>query len=165
MKQRRQTTHAIDFLFTITLLAFFAISALLAVVIGARVYERITENMSINYDSRTSIAYVTEKIRQHDTAGAVSIETMDDIVCLTFSQKDGTESYTTYIYAYNGALMELFSNDSAGFMPESGQEILKIRDFNVSLAMPGLYRIQITDSRGQVAQIYVSTRSEEDARS
>ena len=71
MKQRRQTTHAIDFLFTITLLAFFAISALLAVVIGARVYERITENMSINYDSRTSIAYVTEKIRQHDAAGGV----------------------------------------------------------------------------------------------
>ena len=47
MKQRRQTTHAIDFLFTITLLAFFAISALLAVVIGARVYERITENISL----------------------------------------------------------------------------------------------------------------------
>lgn len=151
--------HTVDFLFTITLLAFFAISALMAIVIGARVYERITQNMAINYDSRTSMAYVTEKIRQHDTKGAVSSQTIDGIVCLTFSQKEGTETYTTYIYEYKGALMELFSNNAAGFLPESGQEILQIRDFSVSEPISGLYKISITDSRGENTLIYAGIRS------
>ena len=55
--------------------------------------------------------------------------------------------------------MELFSNNAAGFLPESGQEILQIRDFSVSEPISGLYKISITDSRGENTLIYAGIRS------
>lgn len=160
MKPQKQTVHVIDFLFTIALLVFFAASALLAVIIGANVYKTTTQNMSDNYDSRTSVAYITEKIRQHDSAGGVTVTDINGTHCLAFKEAYGGDSYTTYIYEYNGKLMELFENDTLPFDPDNGQEILAVNEFHILEAAPGLYALTIVDSGGFSTQMYIGMRSE-----
>ena len=160
MKLQKQTVHVIDFLFTVALLVFFAASALLAVVIGANVYKTTTQNMAANYDSRTSIAYVTEKIRQHDTKDCIYVDEAAGIPCLMFKEDYGGECYTTYIYAYNGKLMEFFGNDALDFEPSGGQEILPVTGFDISRAADGLYTLTITDTDQNTVRMYISVRSE-----
>lgn len=160
MNPQKQTVHVIDFLFTIALLVFFAASALLAVIIGANVYNSTTKNMSSNYDSRTSIAYVTEKLRQHDSTGGVAVADMDGVRCLAFREVYDGDSYTTYIYEHDGRLMELFGNDALPFDPDNGQEIIAVDTFEISEARPGLYNLTIVDTSGFRTQMYISVRSE-----
>lgn len=166
MKADKQTTHMIDFLFTIALFGVFAASALLAVIIGANVYKSTTENMSANYSSRTSMAYVTEKIRQHDESGAIEIANIDGFHCLAFHETYDGQAYTTYIYAHEGQLKELFIRDELGFSPEMGEAIIDIQLFEITAAgadlapqKQQLFKLSITDAAGQSTQMYVSARS------
>ena len=57
-----QKGHVVDFLFTLALFCVFAASALMVVVIGANVYRQTVRGMDSNYDSRTSLTYLTEKV-------------------------------------------------------------------------------------------------------
>lgn len=160
MKTNKQTAHIIDFLFTIALFGVFAASALLAVIIGANVYKSTTKNMSDNYNNRTSMAYITEKIRQHDESQGVAVENIDGYTCLLFHQTYEGEGYTTYIYADGGWLRELFIRDSLGFSPEMGEAVIEIQSFNIHAAASGLYQLSLVDGSGQSTQMYISVRSE-----
>lgn len=71
-----QKGHVVDFLFTLALFCVFAASALMVVVIGANVYRQTVRGMDSNYDSRTSLTYLTEKVRQNDAANAVTIRSV-----------------------------------------------------------------------------------------
>ena len=65
MNNRNQEKHFIvDILFVLALFGVFAVSALSLVTIGADVYQHTVEDMSVNYDSRTAVSYIMEKVRQ-----------------------------------------------------------------------------------------------------
>ena len=67
MKFRGQrSSHIIDLLFVLSLFCVFTVCAFLVVSIGANVYRATAENMENTYSTRTALAYVTEKLRQHD---------------------------------------------------------------------------------------------------
>ena len=102
-----QKGHVVDFLFTLALFCVFAASALMVVVIGANVYRQTVRGMDSNYDSRTSLTYLTEKVRQNDAANAVTIRSVGDSPALVLSQQAGERIYETWIYVYDGYLREL----------------------------------------------------------
>ena len=77
MEVGREKRHVVDFLFVLTLFFVFAISTLFLVIIGANVYKKTVDNMTINYNTRTAYAYLTEKIRQNDQEGAIEIGTLE----------------------------------------------------------------------------------------
>lgn len=87
-----QKGHVVDFLFTLALFCVFAASALMVVVIGANVYRQTVRGMDSNYDSRTSLTYLTEKVRQNDAANAVTIRSVGDSPALVLSQQAGSGS-------------------------------------------------------------------------
>ena len=65
MNDKTQEKHFIvDILFVLALFGVFAVSALSLVTIGADVYQHTVEDMSVNYDSRTAVSYIMEKVRQ-----------------------------------------------------------------------------------------------------
>ena len=82
-----QKGHVVDFLFTLALFCVFAASALMVVIIGANVYRQTVDRMNGNYDSRTSLTYLTEKIRQNDAADAVKISSVGESPALVLSQR------------------------------------------------------------------------------
>lgn len=67
----KQKNHSIDSLFSFLLLLIFCLFALLLAGMGSSIYKNGAEHLNENYTSRTAIAYLTEKVRQHDRAGDI----------------------------------------------------------------------------------------------
>ena len=155
--------HQIDFLFPIAIFFFFTLSALVVILFAARVYQSTVEQANMNYNANTSIAYVREKIHQHDTAGAIKVTEFDGCEALALSEELAGETYVTYIYQYAGALRELFikAGTEDAFTASSGTEIIPVRLFYVNMENDHLLSFSCTDADGQKASAYVGIYAEE----
>lgn len=158
MNQRNENKHMVDVLFVIILFCVFAVSALILVMIGANVYKKTVNDMDLNFDSRTSFAYVTEKIRQNDAKDALSIREFggNDAICIT-KNYNGTDYYT-YLYYYDGYLREMNVRADSIIDPAMGSAILAIDSFTISQSNEHLYSVVI-ETAGNESTIYISTRS------
>ena len=63
--------------FVLALFGVFAVSALALVTIGADVYQHTVEDMGVNYESRTAVSYIMEKVRQNDTADSIFLTDLE----------------------------------------------------------------------------------------
>ena len=89
--------HSVDFLFPLSLFGIFAVCALFLIVIGAGVYERLEKNMEDTYAVSTAFSYVTEKLRQHDARGQISLITVDGSTALLLTDDINGAVYHTCI--------------------------------------------------------------------
>ncbi len=160
MNIRRTGRHTVDILFILTLFGAFIVSALLIVVLGAHVYQNTVAQAEKGFSTRTSLAYVTEKIRQHDEDGSVSITEIEGHQVLCLSQKYGDTSYDTYLYYDNGYLKELTVDDFYTPSLTEGQDIIAVTDFEMQRVNDALYSFRITDADGASVSFYVSVYSE-----
>lgn len=72
MKQyRNDSHHVVDILFVLALLCVFAVSAMILIILGANIYKVTVSHMNDNFSSRTSYAYIVQKIRQHEDRKSV----------------------------------------------------------------------------------------------
>ena len=93
MKFATSHKHMIDLVFPIAVFFVFAASSLAVLMLSARLYRLQTEKADNNYTTRTSLAYVNEKIRQHDENGGIFIRTIEEQNCLALeSNKIGRAS-------------------------------------------------------------------------
>ncbi len=150
--------HMVDLLFTLALFCVFAASSFLVILIGADVYKSTAEGMNENFNVRTSLSYVCEKVRQNDTAGAVRLDSLDAVPALVLEQTYDGAAYETWIYQYNGSLMELFAQEGAEISPSGGQQIMEISSFTMERLNERLYRFSVTDGNGRTASQMVSPR-------
>ena len=109
---QKKSSHVFDMLFAFLLLIAFLLFSLLLSGVGSVIYQKGTDSLNENYTTRTALAYLQEKLRQHDETGAFTETTVGDqpALALTETKDDGT--YITYIYYYEGALRELFTSVS-----------------------------------------------------
>lgn len=161
MYQENRKNHIIDTAFVICLLLLFLLSALTVIAVGASIYKKNVEKTTENYSQRVSFSYVTEKIRQSDINGNIDVEELFGKNVLIIRDESGDESYSTYIYDYDGYLMEFFArSDISNFYPQSGQKILKINSFDIEKIRDGLLRITITDDSGNEDDEFVFVKSQ-----
>lgn len=146
--------HLIDFLFTLSLFCVFAISCLFVIIFGANVYKNTTSAMNHNFNIRTSLSYVCEKVRQNDTVESVRIDSLDSSDALVLTQTYNDVVYETWIYSYHGSLMELFIEKGTDIDPSFGNPIMDVPSFAMEQLTNELYRFTITGSDGtSVSQI------------
>lgn len=124
MRFQSRKHHIIDILFPISLYFVFTVSALTVLLLATNVYRTTTENSALNFNANTSLSYITEKIHQNDTEGAVSIGSFDGHQALILKQHYNDTEYVTYIYVSEGNLMELYTKSSADVDVGSGKVIL-----------------------------------------
>ena len=93
MKKKFENRHMVDVLFVITLFCMFAVCAILLIAVGAKVYQNTIDNMDTHFTSSTSMSYITEKIRQNDEAGALSVCTFGNENALLITQEINNEQY------------------------------------------------------------------------
>ena len=72
LKGSRQE-HIIDIIFTLALFCVLAASLLTVVILGANVYTTNAGEIQHNHEVRTSLGYVSGKIRQNDASDSVSV--------------------------------------------------------------------------------------------
>lgn len=159
MRRKYGHRHMIDIIFTLALFCVFAASALLVVLIGANVYQNTTSLMDQNFDTRTSLTYVSTKIRQNDTAGGVSIGELGGVKALVLTQEIDGESYNTWIYHYDGALWEIFAAKDSAAAPADGQKIMDVASFDMEAVAPASLKFMSKDSLGRDISLVISPRS------
>lgn len=162
----KQKKHSIDSLFSFLLLLIFCLFTLMLSGMGSTIYRNGTAYLNENYTSRTAVAYVSEKVRQHDEAGAVfltSIETLpkegsdsaasaastdknaDSVTFPALAFRDTIDSavYITYVYFYDGALCELMVPEDRTPEAAMGNRIVELSSLSIE-AVDGTNLLSVT---------------------
>lgn len=149
----------IDSVFVIALFTMFAVTAFLLILIGAKQYQHTADAMDANYESRTISSYLTEKLRQNDCMGNVTISQIDGIDALAITTMENDVTYITYIYYYKDALREIVVNEQSVFSLETGQEIIKTGGFLAEMVHDDLIKITITTTDHGLQILYLPIHS------
>lgn len=152
----KQQRHIIDIFFVIALFCLFALSAIFLISIGADIYGKTVTNMEDNFNTRTALAYVTEKVRQSDKDGQISVGQIEDLPALVITESSTGSSYQTYLYAYEGHLKELMCKSDLILGPEAGQDILSVSDFTLAPVNDDLLKCTISLSSKESYVLYIS---------
>ncbi len=159
MRLTKSSGHRIDTVFILALLALFGITSIFVIIIGARQYQNIADRMSENYETRTISSYLEEKLNQSDIAGSSSVVTLDSVDALALTSTANDQSYTTYIYAYDGYLWEITVSSDTAVSPGSGQKIIETGAMAINALSNNLYQFTITDTMGNDYSLYISLNS------
>lgn len=159
MHKKTKQQHMIDILFLLSLFCVFAISSVILIIFGADIYQKTVSQMNNNYTTRTSIAYLTEKIRQSDSADSIVISQCEgtDILMLTTDIDDAT--YATSLYEYNGYLYELFSRTDIELPLDAGQPVMEINNLCFKMHNDNLLEISFYDADSILHTLFISTHT------
>lgn len=159
MQLRKSSGHTIDMVFILGLLTVFGIISFFVIMIGAKQYQATADRMSDNYETRTISSYLEEKMNQNDISGSSAVIQLDSTDALALTQVINEQSYTTYIYAYDGYLWEITVNSDTEISLGNGQKILETGDMAIKALSSNLYQFTITSTIGEDYSLYVSLNS------
>ncbi len=157
---KKQENHIIDILFVIALFCIFALSSFFLISIGANIYSKTVANMESNFNGRTAFAYITEKIRQSDATGSVSVSKLDDTPALTVTQEINGVPYITYLYQHENDLKELTIRKDTPLPANAGQSIVSVSNFSLKQLNNDLLAFSFTTTDGENYDLYISTKTE-----
>ena len=153
-------SHIIDMVFVICLMFLFIFSALSVITIGANIYQKNVTAVDDNYHKRTACAYITEKVRQSDVKGRIFIKKIFDQNALVLQNEEDGILYDTYIYDYEGNLMELFAMDELkDLYPQTGQKILELTKFDIEYVGDDTLSVYVILKDGTEESFLVKTKS------
>ncbi|MCR4850565.1 MAG: DUF4860 domain-containing protein [Lachnospiraceae bacterium] len=155
----KQNRHIIDILFVISLFAMFVLSAVFLISIGARIYSNTMDNMNSNFDSRTAVAYINEKVHQSDVSGNVRIGDFDGCEAIIITNYVKDLEYITYIYEYEGYIRELTVRKDIALSPAAGSTILGVKEFSLDGISDTLFKCEVNIDGEDDYSFYVSTGS------
>ena len=158
MTTERNGKLNVDGVLALVLFGVFAVCVLLVLLQGARSYERLTRRGQDSYNERTAVQYITTRVRQADSMGAVSIGIKDGIQTLQLTENIDGENYVTCVYCYNGEIRELFGAEKYVFSPEDGQMIIAANELSFELDGK-LLTVSIVYPDGSKTQFCVNIRS------
>lgn len=157
-KRERINNYIVDLLFTLALFGAFAVSSILVVYFGARVYENINRGMERNFASRTAVAYITEKLRQRDSEGTADIVKLEGHNAIMLIKKTDELIESTYIFSDEGYLKEVTVKGEERPSLSDGVEIMELGSFTVKEIAEGIFNVIIVDTMGNTERAYISTK-------
>jgi uncharacterized protein YpmB len=150
--------HIVNVLFTLLLLGVFALSAIFVAVLGAQVYKSSAAKMQANFDTRTSLVYIAEKVRQ-STGTDFDVRDISGQSALVITEKyDDGQAYETWIYAYDGKLCEATVTAGNEMQPGDGQSIMdmKAMDFEIN---GDIVKVTSVNDAGEEESLTITRRS------
>lgn len=156
----RTKKHSIDVVFVLVLFCTFAVSVLMVLMVGASSYNDVTDNMNSNYEDRTGVGYVAEKVRHFDADGGIGTGNFNGINSLILTQSIDGREYATYIYYYDGYIRELFTEKNNDLPPEAGELIIQAAGFSAEPVSGGMIKVTCTMEDGSTPYIILLPRSE-----
>jgi len=130
MKTKR---HSLDLVVVVALFCLYTGSALILCAIGVQVYRDTADTMRRNFDDRTSILYISEKVRHYDGEDSIRIDKFKGSDALVLVEKRNDRVLETWLFVQDGVLYEgLFSQ---GTVPDIKlcQAILPMQSMEVRM--------------------------------
>ena len=148
--------HVVNLMFTITLLGVFALAALFVAVMGAQVYSHNAEKMQANFDTRTSVIYMAEKIRQ-TPGGNFEKKDIDGNDALVLIEDIDGNKFESWIYVHDNTLFEVMINQGASIRPGEGQAIMSLNSMTIE-EKDDLFNIMVENSQGTKESLSIGRR-------
>jgi len=133
--------HRIDTVFVLIIFCIFAISVLLVLMLGANIYQNMTEISRDQQEERTMLAYIRTKVRSNDENGRIYIGEFSGLPALVYDEEFGGRQFRTVIYHYQGWLRELFTEVGLEFYPSDGTQIMPLDSISFEELEHGLIRV------------------------
>ncbi|MDO5291217.1 MAG: DUF4860 domain-containing protein [bacterium] len=162
MEQGNRKSFFVNFICIIGILGSFAVFSLVLANVGVRVYKNIVLENTDNYKLRTSLAYVTTKVRQMDEEGKVYIDKREGIDMLVMGHVIDDVEYETLIYYDEGKLYEtLQEKGSELHLLHNGEEneIMEVNAFTMQEKSNNLLIFTAKDSKGNEESITLNVRT------
>ena len=139
--------HVIDGAFALALFGIFAVCAMLLILLGARVYEKVSSNMN-KMDAPVILSYVTEKLRSCNDVSEVALEADGHQLILKEDTLNG--DYETWIYVEDGCLKEALIQEGREPIANAGNVIAPVQEFLVNMTTQKMLMIQVKDAEGNL---------------
>ena len=156
MNKSRVRKHNIDIMFLMILFLIFTFSAVSVLLMAVNSYRSVVYANEENANARTAIAYIREKIRQNDKAGAIQVGSFDGVDAIKIASED---EIVVYIYCYDGYLMEMEAKEGAEVTADFGNKIMEVQDLEISGNENQLIEVKVTDSAGREQSVSIAVKS------
>lgn len=124
----KQNHSRISDVMALLCLTVFALCVLLVLLSGVNTYRNLVDSGEENYARRTALQYLTTRVRQ---AESVQIGELEGCEALILEETVEEETYTTWVYCYEGWLRELCAVPGAQLPPQAGEPILEAETFDL----------------------------------
>lgn len=164
MARLKSQKHNIESAFVLVLFAVFAVTVVAVLALGADSYRKLVERDEESYNRRIITSYVSAKLRENDSIGAVEVggftkaDTPDGIDTLHMYQTIDGEVYDTRIYYYNHSIYELLTLADIDISPDAGSPVLEARGLSFE-KMGNVVEITAEDAEGLKGTATVALRS------
>ena len=135
--------HSVNMMFTILLLGIFALTAVFVAVMGAKVYANSADKMQANFDTRTSLVYLSEKIRT-SPGDSFSVRDIDGATALVLSEEVGGTVYESWVFVSKEKLCEATVVKGDSVHPGSAQKIMPLKSLSAELKDGGIELTVVT---------------------
>lgn len=150
MKENRSPITQVLSLLCLTV---FALCVLLVLLTAASVYRKLVDRGEETYSRRTTLQYLTTRVRQAET---VTIGDLEGCEALVLEETIEGETYTTWVYRYDGWIRELYAVPGAKLPPNAGEAIVAADSFALQLR-GNLLRVNVGEDQ---LILYLPERSE-----
>ena len=135
--------HAVNMMFTILLLGLFALTSIFVAMMGVKVYANSADKMHANFDTRTSIVYLSEKIRT--CAGDdFDVRELDGSTALVLSEEVEGNIYESWIFVSDDQLCEATIIKGDTIIPGAAQHIMPLKSFDAQRTSDGIELTAVT---------------------
>ncbi|HAQ39395.1 MAG TPA: hypothetical protein DCM73_00140 [Clostridiales bacterium] len=154
-----KTKHfSFQFIFIMFLFLLIAVLSVMIILLGKDIYSSINEDRAANYDRRVSLSYMANKIRQSDKENSVRIENLNGENAIVINETYDDENYETWIYFYDNAIYEMFTDAGSEFSPDDGMRILEVESLGIEKLKDNLYKFT-TKVNGESTELVLNLYS------
>jgi hypothetical protein len=156
----KDNSKQFSFQFILILLLFLMITimSLMIILMGKDIYSSINNDRAINYEKRVSLSYVANKIRQSDRENSIEVRSLGDSKAVVIKDLYDDQVYETWIYHFDNAIYEMFTDEGVEFTPDDGMKVMEIESFNIEEMRPDLYKFTAS-SNNESTELIISIYS------
>jgi len=144
-------------MFTILLLGIFALTAVFVAVMGAKVYANSADKMQANFDTRTSLVYLSEKIRTCPCDN-FSVRDLDGSDALVLREEINDMVYESWVFVTKDRLCEITIVQGDTVTPGAAQQIMDLKSLEATLKDGGI-EITVTTLAGNRDTTFIYGRT------
>jgi hypothetical protein len=149
----------LDTAVVLLLMGMFVLLSIGVMVLGISVYNNTNRLSADNYAQRTVLSYIANQVRRGDAQGGIETREIDGVRALVFRQSFDGSDYLTCLYAYDGALRELFTEDGSEQELASGVSVMPVTDVSFEMRGGRLIEVTVTETSGDVQNLILAPRS------
>lgn len=153
----RENAHNTDSFFVLLVLLIIGVIISLVLLFSLRSYEGIAKKTEDNFELRTSIMYLSNKIKAFDEEGCIEVGKFGEGTALVLNQEIEGVAYETKIYMYENNITELFTEKGNELDPVVGTPITQANGFEVEESEKGVLKITVTSPEGNKKSLLCGT--------